>query len=112
MVFVVALFYAVVFGLPTYFFATLFELTHWWVSVVGGFLIGAVPGAISSWPNPNDDYKVRIGNTMMDHYMIYGISIKVEWFHYLCNVFEMGCYGMVGGFAAWLVWRYIKISYK
>src|SRR5947209_6422893 len=61
MVFIVAFLHALFFGIPMYFIAKLLHLTRWWVSMAGGFLIGAMPVAISGSPYPNSDYKVWDG---------------------------------------------------
>lgn len=107
MVFVVALFHAVVFGLPVYFMARSLHFTHWLVSLAGGFLIGALPIAICGWPDPGTgNYQVWDGEKMVDHFVIIGLSIHAEYVHFLGVVCEMGFCGTAGGFAAWLVWRY------
>ena len=54
--FTIALAHAVVLGLPAYFCLRELRLMHWWMSIISGFTIGAVPFAIFSWPVKHSDY--------------------------------------------------------
>ena len=82
-VFVYALSHTLIFGLPAYFIARRFDCIKWWVAVIVGFAIGAVPMEVMSCP-----------------------WYYSEWSD-LLPVGVMGGFGMAGGLAAWGVWRYL-----
>ena len=107
--FVIALAYAIILGLPAYFLAKRFHLTDWWMSVICGFMIGAVPSAIYSWPlsHVNGVSSAWNGKEMVD-YIINGTPTMAGWLRYIYSFCGMGLLGMLSGFTAWLVWRYLS----
>jgi hypothetical protein len=84
----VSFFYALLFGLPSFWLCKWKKRTQWWVSLTAGFLIGALPTALfliiinpSRPPASDPDFPIIIG--------------------------DAGLLGASGGFAAWLVWRFL-----
>lgn len=93
--FIVALVHAVVLGLPAYFVLNRRGLTQWWISLIGGFAVGALPYAVLAlpWQAPPPD--------LVEAHIIRGFTLL----HYAAMAGGLGLLGMAGGFAAWLVWR-------
>jgi len=85
LVFVIAMAHAVCLGLPSYLVLKRFNLTQWWISLIFGFLIGAIPWALTTWPS----------------YSEYGSNYMIGW---LKSVTSMGMCGMASGFTAWYTW--------
>jgi hypothetical protein len=77
--FIGALAHAVVLGLPFYLWLKRSDQVNWRTSIMGGFAIGALP---------------------------IGIFLLPVWENALGEITIFGALGMVGGFSAWLVWRY------
>jgi hypothetical protein len=104
--FIIALFHAVLLGLPAYFFAKRFHLVSWWTAIAFGFVIGCVPFAIVSWPmtHVHAGYRAWDGKEMVD-YLIDGKPTWAGWISYVYQSGAMGVIGMFSGFVAWLAWR-------
>jgi hypothetical protein len=105
--FIFALVHAVVLGLPAFFVASKLHLTQWWMSIVCGFIIGAVPFAIWDWRDTSS--ALLPGFDEMDNgvYLIKNGVITMAWWYQ--NIFHnslLGVFGILGAYSAWLVWRY------
>lgn len=101
--FVVALAHAVLLGLPAYFLVKKLRILNWWISLICSFIIGAVPFAIISWPSHMGQSYWADGVA----YEIKGVVTTAGWFQYIYGFCGSGFLGMLGGFSAWLVWRYL-----
>jgi len=105
--FIVSFAHATLLGLPLYKILKKHEYTQWWVSLICGFMIGALPFALISHP------RGREGGNMS--YMVNGKTVSfiapaytpsmAEWIKFAEPVLLAGLLGMSGGFSAWLVWR-------
>jgi hypothetical protein len=73
------------FALPLYHIAKRKNLMTWWFSLIGGFAVGIFPYSF---------FVVPSGLLFISPYFLYWIGC--------------GLLGMVGGFAAWLTWRYLN----
>jgi hypothetical protein len=95
--FIVALAHAAALGLPAYMVLKRLRLTRWWVSLPSGFLIGALPYAMLAlpWRSPPAE--------LVEAHIVPGFT----WLHYGEMAGGLGLLGMAGGFAAWLVWRWL-----
>ncbi len=93
--FAVALAHAVALGLPAFLILKRRGLTQSWVSLVGGFAVGALPYAVLAlrWTSPSPEL-------LAAH-----IVAPFAWPHYFAVVGGLGLLGMAGGVAAWGVWR-------
>ena len=85
-VFAVALLHAVILGLPAYFLVKHFDLTKWWMSLLCGVTIGALPS-----------FLLDGGLNAANWTPLYRQQHLRVWL-------EAGSLGMAGGFAAWLTW--------
>ena len=92
--FALALVHATALGLPAFLLVKRRGLTHWWVSLLGGFAIGALPYSVLwlTWTPPSPDAS------------IFDPKFK-SWLEYAAWIAGIGLVGMAGGFAAWLTWR-------
>lgn len=95
--FAVALVHAVALGLPAFLILKRRRLTQWWVSLAGGFAVGALPYAVLAppWTSPSPELVAA------------HIVPPFTWLHYGAIASGLGLLGMAGGFAAWLVWRWL-----
>lgn len=95
--FAVAFIHAVGLGLPAYLLLRWRGLTAWWISLPGGFAVGALPYAVLALP-----WKTPDPNLVAAH-----IVQPFTWTHYAGAVVGLGALGMAGGIAAWLTWYWL-----
>ena len=84
--FAIAFYHAVFFGLPLF---LVFRLKGWinvMSCVVSGFVVGAVPAGLLSWPPTN----------------VNGVITAAGWVNYVKPVIYFGSFGALGGFAFWV----------
>jgi hypothetical protein len=93
--FAVALVHAVALGLPAFLILKRRRLTQWWVSLLGGFVVGALPYAVLAlpWTSPQPELVAA------------HIVPPFTWLRYGAVAGGLGLLGLAGGIAAWLVWR-------
>ncbi|HXC26885.1 MAG TPA: hypothetical protein VNV38_02945 [Stellaceae bacterium] len=96
--FIVALVHAVALGLPAYLIARSLGLIRCWVSLPGGFVVGALPYAILALP-----WQAPPENLVTAH-----IVPPFTWQHYAAVTCGLGLLGAAGGLAAWFVWRWLE----
>ncbi len=102
----IALAHAVLLGLPTF----LVLRTKNWVNgistPVAGFIIGAIPVGVLSWPMRYSDLKSNAWTgpervqTMLD-----GVPTLAGWLQYLQGLLFFGAFGALGGIAFWATLR-------
>lgn len=84
--FIYALLPTFILGLPFYWLCKGNGWTQWWVSIIGGFLIGSIPLSLIALSfGPGDD----------PVFFFTGIFLP------------LGALGAIGGFSAWCVWRFM-----
>jgi hypothetical protein len=83
--FVVAIVHIVVLGLPAFLWGWRHGLIHWWSTLIIAFIIGATPTIFVFLPNGLIDYTFPVAAIM-------------------------GLFGVIGGFAFWLVWRFLPLG--
>lgn len=93
----VALVQAVALGLPAYLVLSRLKLTRWWVSLVGGYVIGCLPYVVLAYP-----WSAPPPDLVEAH-----IIVLFTWPHYAAISAGLGLLGMAGGLAAWLTWHHI-----
>lgn len=101
----IAFAHAVILGLPAYLLGRLLDTVTLWYSAIAGLVIGCIPTAIYVWPvHPEWANASSIDNGVktLDH----GVVTTAGWMQYLSGVAMMGTFGVIGGIAAWVVWRY------
>ena len=98
----VAAIHAVGLGLPVYFLVKIFSSFTYKVSILCGFIVGAIPIAIYTWPLDlsvlNSSVSINGVQTKID-----GIPTMSGWFFYLEGVCLFGFLGSSGA----LVFKYI-----
>jgi len=105
--FAVSLLHSVILGLPAYLLAIRFHFTFWWVFIVFGFMIGLLPSAMLLWPPEYMVYSDRFWDgKQMVALLIHGAPNRTVWISYIFRLCVTGVSGMLGGFVAWLVWRF------
>lgn len=94
--------YVVVLGTPTYFVMRRLNAIRWWSKIIAGFVLGAVPMAIFSWP-----LQYSGASAMSDgvETLVNGVPTSAGWLQYLLSVACFGGLGAVSAFAFWLVVR-------
>jgi len=97
--------FVVVLGLPAFLLLRWKRLVHWWSAIGGGFLLAALPMALSAWPMRYSHTKssavINGVQTMID-----GVPTAAGWLQYGAGVVMFGGLGAVGGLCFWLVWRH------
>lgn len=82
-----------------------------WVSPVAGFVVGALPIGIRSWPwHPVAGHvtvSVMRGGKMVP-ILVNGVPTMAGWLDYAWTVLAYGALGAVGGLVFWLLWRKLQ----
>ncbi|MUH73202.1 hypothetical protein [Psychrosphaera haliotis] len=93
--------FVVFLGLPTYFLLRKLNSVNWWATLISGFVLGAIPMAIFTWPLRYPEMKTSASvngvKTMID-----GVPTLDGWLQFLQGVSFLGVCGMVGALAFWL----------
>ena len=96
--------YVVVLGIPTYLLLRKLNAIRWWSTIGAGFILGAIPEAISSWPLRYSELQTSATvdgvQTMID-----GAPTLAGWMQYTWGVAFVGACGAVGALAFWAVSR-------
>ncbi len=94
--------FVLVLGLPAYLLLRYLKLVRWWSTLSAGFILGALPMAIFTWPLKYSDMKssssVNGVQTMID-----GVPTTAGWLQYVEGVLFFGAFGLVAAFVFWLV---------
>lgn len=108
--FFIALLHAIFLGVPFYFLVKKLNFIRWWMSLIGGFIIGSVPSAVMlfrSLSTPGSSY-IENGKTLVANG-----SITPEGLLQLLYSFTgMGLIGAICGLSAWLLWSYLNNRVK
>ena len=96
--------HVIVLGIPTYVLLRWRNAVRWWTTIPSGFLLGAVPAAIFSWPLRYPGLKTSASINGVQT-MINGVPTLAGWLQYLEGLSFMGACGIVGATAFWLIWR-------
>jgi hypothetical protein len=89
-------------GIPGYFVLRRRNALRWWSILSSGFVLGAIPSAVLSWPLQYAGMRtssVMDGVAMMNN----GVPTIAGWLSYLGAVAVLGAYGVSGAAAFWLV---------
>lgn len=94
--------FVLVLGLPAYLLLRYLKLVRWWSTLSAGFILGALPMAIFTWPLKYSDMKssssVNGVQTMID-----GVPTTAGWLQYVEGVLFFGAFGLAAAFVFWLV---------
>ena len=96
--------YVIVLGIPTFLLLRWRNLVRWWTTISGGFLLGAVPVAVISWPLRYSELR---SSATIDgvQTIINGVPTLAGWLQYLEGLSFMGACGVIGATAFWLIRR-------
>lgn len=96
--------YVVALGIPTYLLLRKLNAIRWWSTIGAGFVLGAVPVAILTWPLRYAELRTSATingvQTMID-----GTPTMAGWIQYISGALFVGACGAVGAFAFWAVSR-------
>jgi hypothetical protein len=94
--------HVVVLGIPAYLVLRWRGALRWWSTLLSGFVLGAVPAGVLSWPLRYSDLKssatVNGVQTMVD-----GIPTMAGWLQYVGGVSFFGAFGALAAAAFWVV---------
>jgi hypothetical protein len=110
MAFVVSGAHVLLLGLPAFALVIRTKSFAWWSAVGLGFLLGALPLALLSWPlNYGQGTSAsHWENGRMVETLVNGVPTSAGWWSYVGGVAAMGCLGAVGGLSFWLVLRALR----
>jgi hypothetical protein len=96
--------YVVILGVPAYVLLRKLNAIRWWSTTAVGFILGAIPLAILTWPLRYSELRgsasVNGVQTMVD-----GIPTAAGWLQYMASVSFFGLCGAVSALAFWVVSR-------
>jgi hypothetical protein len=93
--------HVVALGIPAYLLLRWRRALRWWSALLSGFILGAVPVGIFSWPlryaGPGSSASVNGVETMVD-----GIPTMAGWLQYLGGISFFGACGALAVAAFWV----------
>ena len=97
-------------GLPAFLLVARAKVFAWWSAVGLGFILGALPLALLSWPlRYSEGASARHWeNGQMIETIVDGVVTRAGWWSYVSGVVSMGCLGALGGLSFWLVLRALR----
>ena len=102
--------FVLVLGIPAYLLLRWRNAVRWWSTIASGFVLGAVPIAVFSWPlrfSQGASASVDGVPTLVN-----GIPTFAGWLQYLESVAFFGACGAVAGTTFWLISRSPNRSLK
>jgi hypothetical protein len=94
--------HVVALGIPAYLLLRCRRVLRWWSVLLSGFVLGAIPAAVFSWPlryaGPGSSASVNGVDTMID-----GIPTTAGWLQYFGGVTFFGACGLLAAAAFWVV---------
>lgn len=94
--------YVVLLGAPAYLVLRHFNLIRWWSALLAGFILGAVPVAVFTWPLNYSGLKTSATIDGVET-IINGVPTMAGWIQYIQGVSFFGVCGVVAALAFWLV---------
>ena len=96
--------HVVALGLPAYLLLRWRKAVRWWSILLCGFILGALPIAVLSWPLRFADLKSSASVDGVQT-MVNGVPTMAGWLQYVSGISFFGACGVAGAAAFWLVWR-------
>ena len=97
-------------GLPAFLLVVRAKVLAWWSAVGLGFVLGALPLALLSWPlRYSEGASARHwAKGQMIETIVNGVVTRAGWWSYVSGVVGMGFLGAIGGLSFWLVLRALR----
>ena len=97
-------------GVPAFVLVVRAKVFAWWSAVGLGFIFGAVPLALLSWPlrYAEGASATHWENGQMVETIVNGVVTQAGWWSYVSSVAGMGFLGALGGLSFWLALRALK----
>jgi len=90
-------------GLPVFLLMRWANIVRWWSTVAVGFVLGAIPIAIYTWPvHSKGNFTASVNGIAT---VINGVPTQEGWLQYAYSFSYMGLLGAMSALAFWLVWR-------
>jgi hypothetical protein len=102
--------YVIALGIPAYLVLRWRNAVRWWSSIASGFVLGAAPVAVLSWPlrfSQGASASVDGVRTLVN-----GIPTFAGWLQYLESAVLFGACGAASATAFWLIARRPNSSFK
>lgn len=94
--------YVLILGVPAFLLLRKLRAIHWWSTIGVGFLLGAFPIAVISWPYRFAGMSASSNGVQT---IINGTPTSAGWLEYVSALSFVGGCGALGAAAFWLVWR-------
>jgi len=102
--------FVLVLGIPAYLLLRWRNAVRWWSTIASGFVLGAVPVAVFSWPlRFSQGASASVDGIAT---LINGVPTFAGWLQYLESVTFFGGCGAVAASAFWLIARRPNHSFK
>lgn len=96
--------HVVVLGVPAFLLLRWRRALRWWTTLLSGFILGAAPVGVFSWPLrcaiPGSSASVNGVDVMVD-----GVPTASGWLQYFGSVAAFGSFGVLAAAAFWLILR-------
>lgn len=89
-------------GVPAYFLLRWAKVIEWWSTIGTGFLLGAVPYSIFTWPASSGNFSASVNGIPT---VVSGAPTLEGWTQFLYGCFAIGILGAAAALGFWLVWR-------
>jgi hypothetical protein len=89
-------------GLPAYFILRYFKFINWWATLISGFILGAAPMAIFTWPLSYPELNTNASVNGVQT-IINGTPTMAGWLQFVEGVSFFGGCGLAAALVFWLV---------
>jgi hypothetical protein len=94
--------HVITFGIPTYYFLLKLKVIRFWSVIGAGFILGAAPTAIATWPLQYSGQRASASANGIQT-MIDGIPTMEGWLAYMHGISFFGICGMASALVFWLI---------
>ena len=94
-------------GVPVFFAFHRLKIIRWWTTLSAGFIGGAFPMAVYSWPYDSkgaSTYTAWNGERMVE-YVVGGVPSSEGWLAYVQGFIFTGLLGAASALGYWLTWK-------
>lgn len=94
--------HVIVLGIPAYLVLRWRGSLRWWTALLSGFVLGAIPVGVVSWPLCYSDLKSSATSNGVQ-IMVDGIPTMAGWFQYLGGISLFGAFGIFSAAVFWVI---------